>query len=180
MKKTFHLDGIPDEMKQMRAWLYWIRDKLPKTLRNDPMTGKCNHTNPDCLASLEEVLARIEHFTCPHGLAFGFLREFGLTYVDLDDCRNPQTGELTEFATDVVRRLNSYTEISIGGKGLHLVVRAQVEKSRMHTKRKWAGKQIEIKSQGFYMTVSGNRFRRDPQRNRRPTNSAYGSLRGDI
>ncbi len=156
MEKTYNLPGIPDEMKDLCGWMYWIGKKIPRTITKDPVTNKCNHTNLACLASLEEVLERIQHFSCRHGLAFGFLREFGLTYIDLDDCRDPATGALTEFSSSVVERMSSYTEVSISGRGLHIVTRGQVESTRMHTRIRWAGRQIEIKPFGFYMTVSGN------------------------
>src|ERR1017187_4379632 len=156
MDKTYDLTGIPDEMKCLHGWLYWVGNKYPKTLRVDPQTGSGNHNNPACLASLDDVLEHIRHFTCRHGLAFSFQREFGLTYIDLDDCRNPESGELTEFASSIVERLDSYSEISVSKRGLHIVVRGQVDRPRMHTRTKWAGQQIEIKPHSFYMTVSGN------------------------
>ena len=162
MSKSYDLNGIPDEMKLLRGWLYWVGNKVPKTLRRDPATNKCNHNNPACLSRLEEVLHRIRHFTSKHGLAFSFQREFGLTYIDLDDCHNPDTGELTGFASSVVERLDSYTEISIGRKGLHIVCRGQVPRPRLHTKRRWSGRQIEIKPFGFYMTVSGDQLHGTP------------------
>ncbi len=82
---------------------------------------------------------------------------------DLDDSRNPDTGELTGFASSIVKRLNSFTEISIGKAGLHVVVRGQVERTRMHTRKNWAGQQIEIKPYGCFMTVSGNRLESTPR-----------------
>jgi primase-polymerase (primpol)-like protein len=163
LRKTYVLEGIPDELKDLRGWLYWVGGKVPKTLWDDPATGKSNHNNPACLASLPEVLERIGQFRCRHGLAFSFRPEFGLTYVDLDDCRDPATGELTLFAAEIVRRLNSYTEVSIGRKGLHIVARGQVPKPRMHTKRNWAGRQIEMKPHSFYMTVSGDHLAGTPR-----------------
>lgn len=163
METAYDLSGIPDGMKCLRGWLYWVGNKVPRTLRNDPLTGRCNHTNPYCLASLDEVIARIEHFQCRHGLAFSFRPEFALTYIDLDDCRNPETGELTDFASQIVRSIDSYTEVSINKKGLHIVARGQVERPRMHTKTNHAGRQIEIKPYGFYMTVSGNHLAGTPR-----------------
>ena len=109
------------------------------------------------------MLERIAQFKCKHGLAFSFLRDFGYCYVDLDDSRNPDTGELTGFASSIVKRLNSFTEISIGKAGLHVVVRGQVERTRMHTRKNWAGQQIEIKPYGCFMTVSGNRLESTPR-----------------
>ena len=156
MEETYDLLGIPEEMKCLHGWLYWVGNKIPRTLKKNPRTGKCDHNEPACLASLNDVLERIAQFKCKHGLAFSFQREFGLTYIDLDNCRDPESGTISEFASDIVKKLASYSEISVGKKGLHVVVRGQVERPRMHTKVNWAGEQIEIKPFGFYMTVSGN------------------------
>ena len=169
MKRTYNLDGIPEQMADLHGWLYWVGNKFPITLTKDPLTGKCNHNNRDCLASLEEVLARIEQFNCPHG-AFSFRPEFGLTYVDLDDCRDPQTGQLTEFASDIVGRIDSYTEVSIGRKGLHIVWHGQVERPRMHTRTKWPGRQIEIKPFWFLHDRERKSLGGNPARNRRQYN----------
>ncbi len=81
MEKTYNVNGIPNEMKELPGWMWWVGNKIPRTLRKDPATGKCNHNNPACLASLNEVLERIAQFKCKHGLAFSFLRDFGYCYL---------------------------------------------------------------------------------------------------
>lgn len=47
-----------------------------------------------------------------------------LMLVDFDDVRDPETGRITDEVADIVDSLDSYTEISRSGEGLHLFVRA--------------------------------------------------------
>lgn len=45
--------------------------------------------------------------------------------VDLDSCRDAKTGELDQWAADVVKMLDSYTEVSPSGTGLHVLFLAR-------------------------------------------------------
>jgi hypothetical protein len=56
------------------------------------------------------------------GLGFFFTKEARKVGIDLDGCRNPETGEVDPWALEIVQRCNSYSEISVSGKGLHIVV----------------------------------------------------------
>lgn len=46
--------------------------------------------------------------------------------VDLDDVRDPATGEITPEARDILERLDAYAEVSSSGSGLHAFVRASL------------------------------------------------------
>ena len=65
-----------------------------------------------------------------HGSRFaglGFRFEYDsiapFIFVDLDNCLDPETGEIEPWALEIVNRLNSYTEISPSGKGVHILCR---------------------------------------------------------
>lgn len=49
-----------------------------------------------------------------------------LMYIDLDDVRDPDTGEVTSEVGDLVNRLDSFTEVSASGTGLHVLVYAEL------------------------------------------------------
>ena len=53
-----------------------------------------------------------------------------LMLVDLDDVRDPETGELCPQARNIVDRLDAYTEVSQSGTGLHVFVRAALPGDR--------------------------------------------------
>lgn len=44
-----------------------------------------------------------------------------LVYVDLDNCRDPETGKVESWALQIVKITNTYTEISPSGTGLRLI-----------------------------------------------------------
>lgn len=86
------------------------------------------------------------------GLGFVFTPDDPLVGVDLDHLRDPETGKLEEKADDIVRKLESYTEISPSGDGLHIIVRGQLPSGR----NRHDG--VEMYEEGRFFTVTGNRL----------------------
>ena len=60
------------------------------------------------------------------GIGFVFTSDDRYTGIDLDKCRNPKTGEISPKAVEIVRLLNSYTEISPSGCGLHIILKGKL------------------------------------------------------
>lgn len=76
------------------------------------------------------------------GPGYVFAPDRGIAGVDLDNCLDLETGEIHPAALDIIRRLNSYTEISPSGKGVHIYVRGVVGGKRVRKKTKktpWGG-----------------------------------------
>ena len=71
--------------------------------------------------------------------------------IDLDGCVEP-SANLAPWARDIVAVLDTYTEYSPSGKGLHLWTRGQLPAGRRRSG------QIEMYCQGRYMTVTLNPF----------------------
>ena len=46
----------------------------------------------------------------------------GLTFIDLDDVRDPDTGALDSWAAQMVEKFDSWAEISVSGTGAHIFV----------------------------------------------------------
>ena len=87
-----------------------------------------------------------------HGI--GFCLGDGFVGVDLDDC--VADGIVAPWALEIVRKLNSYTEISPSGEGLHVIVRAQMNGKG----RKVGG--AEIYPGGRYFTMTGHHLEGTP------------------
>jgi primase-polymerase (primpol)-like protein len=84
-------------------------------------------------------------------------KDSGIVAIDLDHCRNPETGELTPMAQRIVDRLNSYTEVSPSGEGLHIFVHGTLPPEG---KRRITG--IELYDSRRYLTVTGHRIESAP------------------
>jgi putative DNA primase/helicase len=57
--------------------------------------------------------------------------------IDLDNCRDPATGEIAPWALEIVRRFDSYTEISPSGTGVKIFLEVRGEVARELRYRKW-------------------------------------------
>lgn len=81
-------------------------------------------------------------------------------FIDLDDCRNPQTGELEPWAQQMVEEADSYTEITPSGCGIRIIGHAGCIAAPIHTAyRLPAGGHGEVFYRAVrYVTVTGNRL----------------------
>ena len=76
--------------------------------------------------------------------------------VDLDHCRDPETGIIQQWALDIVEMLNSYTEVSPSGAGLRIFVRGDLPAGR---RKKGA---VEMYDAERYLTVTGDHLAGTP------------------
>lgn len=83
----------------------------------------------------------------------------GLACLDLDHCRDRATGGLTDEAAAIVADLDTFTEVSRSGTGLHLwfTVPAGTTFGRCRTTRP-DGQGIELYTAGRYIALTGDRL----------------------
>ena len=90
--------------------------------------------------------------------------------IDLDKCRDKVTGEVSEWALDLVRRGDCYTEVSPSGTGLKMFMMADLEavrslpefagQKRLRKQAPYGTGRVEVydKSSNRFFTVTGHRF----------------------
>ena len=84
--------------------------------------NKASSKNPQSWSSYQTAIA-----AHTQGLADGIgymLADANLGAFDLDDCRDPVTGVIAEWAARLVEEADSYTEITVSGTGLRILGRA--------------------------------------------------------
>ena len=86
-----------------------------------------------------------------------FTPEDDLCGVDLDKCLDPETGEIEGWAQEIIEELDSYTEISPSGTGVHILVRGELPEGRNRKGR------FEAYDRGRYFTVTGKHLSGTPQ-----------------
>ena len=77
--------------------------------------------------------------------------------IDLDKCRDPETGKIEPWAEAIIRELDSYTELSPSGRGFHIWVRGTLPQGPRRAGR------VEMYDNGRYFTVTGNHFEGTPK-----------------
>lgn len=147
-----NLERIPQSLKSLQQWVcYRTTDrgngKLAK-IPVDPKTLKDAKANdPSTWATFEEAVAAAAR----HGLA-GVGIEFasGVCGVDLDGVISG--GQITPEAADIVETMDSYTEYSPSGTGLHILFMGKLPQGR---RRKGA---VEMYDAGRFFTVTGETY----------------------
>ena len=146
---TQNYNSIPAEMKALPNWVVH-RKKMPY----DPGTGcRAKSNKPDTWRSFNEAAQALLRYD---GIGFMFGGS-GFVGVDIDHCIDAQ-GTLTTAAAAIVENLDSYTEISTSGSGLHIILKGKVPGSKNKTGN------FEIYDAGRYFVMTGNVYRDKPIR----------------
>ena len=144
-------EGIPVELKRRPQWVNFevVRkpdgrlDKVPYT----PGTKRrASTTDLMTWRTFEEALAGLEQFD---GVGFVFCSGDPYVGIDLDDCVDPETGQIDLWASQIVEGLDSYTEFSPTGKGVHIIVEGKIPSV---VKRS----EIEIYDMKRFFTITGH------------------------
>jgi len=126
----------------------------PHKLPIDPRTGGlAASTRPATWSSVEDARTAVKRWSLT-GIGFVFSESDGYSGVDLDNCRDPDTGEIAPWAWEIIRELNSYTEISPSGTGVHTLVRGKLPVGKGN-QAVHAGGKVEMFSRARYFTFTG-------------------------
>ena len=118
------------EIKKYPNWVAYRLDwsekkgKFEKRPVN-PMTGDFARANDSATwGSYDDAAAAVEKFGA-NGVGFEFSSPFA--GIDLDNCID-DNGNLKDWAADVIRTMDSYTEFSPSGHGLHILFKGEILK----------------------------------------------------
>src|ERR1700730_7601433 len=146
--------AIPGDMREARRWVVWNLETRHGKPTKVPYQAVC----PSVCASSIDATTWSAFDTAQAALAdgkadgLGFVLGDGFAGVDLDACRDPNSGAITAEATAIIHELSSYTEISPSGTGVHILLRGRLPAGG---RRKG---HIEIYADGRYFTVTGHRL----------------------
>jgi putative DNA primase/helicase len=142
------VEGIPEELRVRPQWVVWKAvgdrpDKVPYSARSG---RRASSTDLLTWSTFQEALEAYENGGFA-GLGFVFSSADPYAGVDLDACVN-RNGEVAGWALKIARYLDSYTELSPSGTGLHIIVRGDVPNCRKGD--------LEIYSSKRFFTVTGH------------------------
>jgi putative DNA primase/helicase len=145
-------ENVPAELKNRRQWVVWryeVRDgKRTKILYNARNAAPASSTDLETWVYFGDAVQTLENGGWD-GIGFAFSSGDPYAGIDLDDVRDPETGEIEERAQRVINAFDgSYMEVSPSGTGVHIITRGKVPKA---VKLDW----IEAYSRERYFTVTG-------------------------
>ena len=137
---------------QWVRWRYEVRKGKPtKPPVHVTENRGASHSDPSTWGSYQIALDGVgRHNT--EGVGCVFAKDDPYTGVDLDDCRDPETGILEPWAQEIVDLLASYTEVSPSGTGVKIWVRGKLKVSG---RRKG---QVGVYSWNRFFTYTGQHF----------------------
>lgn len=145
---SLNFESIPPELKALSQWVCHTSNKVPV----NPENG--HNAKADDPTTWGEFDQAVRHWEAHRGngiagVGFEFSPGDPYTGVDLDECRDPETGKIEPGALEIVGRLNSYTEVSPSGTGLHIILKGSVPPGGNRKGR------VEMYDSSRYFTVTG-------------------------
>ena len=145
-----NFSNIPDILKAQKRWVCWNlveRDgKLTKAPVNARTGNGAQSNNPSTWSDFNTAVAGVKKF----GLnGIGFMLGDGFVGVDIDHCRDESGGFSTE-ALDIINTLESYTEFSQSGQGVHIICRGELPPGQRRRGN------IEMYAEKRYFVMTGN------------------------
>ncbi len=151
-------DNIPAEIRKLDRWVCW----RPKWV--EPSNGRpgrwtklplqpdgtlASSTNPKTWSNFETVVK------AGGGTGFTITEDDDISGFDFDHVLH-HDGKLEQWAEDIVRRMDTYTEVSPSGDGLRLIFRCGEIEGGCKTDMT-PGTSLEIYTRrGRYLTITGN------------------------
>ena len=157
------LAAIPAELKACNNWVCWIYEQQP----GRPKPGKVPYnvrtgyrgssTNPETWCSFDEAARALITGSSRDGRSYsgiGFVfTDSDFFGVDLDHIGEPGSIPQADAAA-IVNALQTYTERSPSGSGVHMLCRGRLPGAAI----KNAGAGVEIYETGRFFTVTGDRL----------------------
>ncbi|MBR4502536.1 MAG: hypothetical protein IKP22_11730 [Clostridia bacterium] len=144
--------NIPQEMKDLPRWVLFtlFENVYSKRLEKLPwsVNGKmADITRPETWTTFDRALSVLQKNKTYRGL--GFVLGEGIFGIDLDHVISDD-GIMEPWAEEIIRMMDSYTELSPSGKGVHIYARGKIPpKDRKNGK-------VEMYDERRYFTVTGN------------------------
>src|SRR5215208_6283061 len=116
----------PGELRTIDQFVCWQEEDRDGDVTKVPYSvhgGRASSTNPKTWAPFEAAIAYAEERSMS-GVGFVFTEDDPFAGIDIDKCRNSETGSVAPWAQKIVDALDSYTEVSPSGTGLHIFVKA--------------------------------------------------------
>lgn len=155
-RNQINFSDLPQQLITSNQWVLWKyekrngkKTKVPYQVDGSPAQAN-NRRTWSSFHTAVKFYTEYEEFD---GIGFVFSKQDNFIGIDIDGC--VKDGEINEFAQDIIDELDSYTEISPSGTGIHIIVEGELPKEITGTGKKNAKTGLEIYSHGRFFTMTG-------------------------
>jgi len=152
---TLGIENIPEKLTERPQWVCWRyeeRDDKPTKVPYTPSTlRRASSTDLMTWRTFSEALEAYERSEPPYdGIGFMFCSADPLAGIDLDKCRDPESGAIAPWAQKIISDASEgYVEVSPSGTGVHIIVEGRVRDGGLRRGP------IEMYSRERFFTVTG-------------------------
>jgi putative DNA primase/helicase len=157
--KMMNFNNMPQELQRYVQWVNW---KLVKRNNKDtkvpysPKTRlKASVSDPLTWGSFKEAVQQLNNGF--NGIGFVLTENDPFVGIDLDEFRDPKTGEVQQQALDIIASLDSYCELSPSGDGFHIWLKGNLPQGKNRNGH------FEIYDRNRYLTITGEHFGTSPK-----------------
>ncbi|MFO0819065.1 MAG: hypothetical protein U1A77_14055 [Pirellulales bacterium] len=172
---AINFGDIPRDLVDVNRWVMWRsveREGKATKVPFEPSGRHASSTDSTTWTSFDVARTAYDRGGFS-GVGFVLTKDGGFVGVDLDGCRNPDTGDVAKWASDIVDACGgTYAEISPSRTGIKLYARGSSpitgkNKAQISDEPPCGGKLagIEVYDSGRYFAVTGWRL---PNSNREP------------
>lgn len=148
--------NIPAELRALNQWVLWRYLEKEGRMTKIPLTltgHAASVSDPNTWCSFEQAIAVCSGY---NGIGFVLHHTDPFTIIDLDNKpEHPCTPEQLERHAKIFQAFDSYTERSVSGTGVHIIVRGRIP-SGVHRDN------VEAYSTGRFMICTGDILRNTP------------------
>jgi primase-polymerase (primpol)-like protein len=159
-------DQIPQELKDLKQWIVWKLEigkdeRLTKVpYRIDLPGAHASTTNPKSWTSFENAVFTVSNEKGYSGIGFVFTNDDPYIALDFDKCIEKETGLVFPSIEQNILSLNSYTEISQSGTGIHVIGKGINPDPEGKGSKKG---NFEMYSKERYFAITGNIYKDFPK-----------------
>ena len=166
VKTPINFNEIPSELRMLPQWILWKAEEKGGRYTKIPfqVDGNEARSNDRRTWSTFATAAKFYTESDANGIGFVFSRQDNYVGIDIDECVTYAADDtekvnpiISDFAKVVIDTLDSYTEFSVSGTGIHIIIKGSLPQSVVNTGRKSAKHGLEIYQYGRYFTMTGNR-----------------------
>ncbi|GGC53861.1 hypothetical protein [Haloferax sulfurifontis] len=146
-------EQLPDDLIERANWVGWRTrtcDGEERPVPCDATGDPASVTDASARTTFEEALARVRGGPAD-GVGYVFTDDDPFVSIELDNCRDTETGATEAWAQTLVDRLDSYTEVSPSGTGYRVIVRGTLPPGRTRADA------LELSAGARFCPVTGDR-----------------------
>lgn len=150
-----------EELSRFNHWVVYKKEKNREKITKIPYQPngyKAKPTDPQTWTTYNKAKDAMETDKFD-GIGYVLTADQGYICIDLDHCVNPETGDIDQWAMDIIdiveKAGGTYSESSPSGTGIHLWGRGKLPDNKgIHSPMK-NGHDVEMYTNAHYMTVTG-------------------------